>query len=164
MNKILWRDGRRYQRGSVAVETAIVFSFLVLFATLPSIFWAFYFFKYSAAQKAVHHAAHYLATAPRAEMMGAGPGGEPFALEVARKIIASEMAGMDPPAPDFGCHYRQAQGTVLPKTCTVTNNQLNTQALTQISVSITMGYVDPLTGEDSGLWISPFALVPYIGN
>lgn len=164
MNKILRRDGRRYQRGSVAVETAIVFSFLVLFATLPSIFWAFYFYQYSAAQKAVHHAAHYLATAPKAEMMGAGPDGEPFALEVARNIIASEMAGMNAPPPDFGCTYRLATGVIVPKVCSTANNLLNTHSLAQVNVSITMSYVDPLTGDDSGFYIAPNALVPYIGN
>jgi len=158
------RARRSCQRGSVAVETAIVFTFLVLFATLPSIYWAFYFYKYSAAQKAVHHAALYLATAPRAEMGVTGSNGEPIALNVARNIIASEMEGMSPPQPDFGCHYLLPGGLVAPKTCTIANFQLNTQVLTQVNVSITMSYVDPLTGGHSGLWISPNALVPYMGK
>lgn len=158
--------GRRwpYQRGSVAVETAIVFSFLVLFATLPSIYWAFYFYKYSAAQKAVHHAALYLATAPKMEMRQTGPGGEAIAFVVAKKLIASEMAGLGAPDPTFGCNYRQSPGGIVPKDCSVSNNVLNTQTLVQVSVSVDMSYVDPLTGSDSGLWISPYAVVPYIGN
>jgi len=164
MKTTLRRAGRTRQRGSVAVETAIVFSFLVLFATLPSIYWAFYFYQYSAAQKAVHHAAHYLATAPRAEMLGAGPNGEPFALAVARRIIASEMAGLNSPAPDFGCNYRQPSGTMIPKTCSTANNLANNQILAQVSVSLNMAYVDPLTGDESGLYVAPNALVPYIGN
>ncbi|MEW6020568.1 MAG: TadE family protein [Pseudomonadota bacterium] len=164
MNHTLRKAGQAYQRGSVAVETAIVFSFLVMFATAPSIYWAFYFYQYSAAQKAVHHAALYLATAPKVEMAVEGPDGEPLALAVARKIIATEMAGMGAPEPDFGCNYRQASGTAVPKTCNMTNALSTTQTLVQVNVAINMSYIDPLTGDDSGLWISPYALVPYIGN
>lgn len=155
---------RRAQRGSVAVEAAIVFTVLVLFATFPSIFWAFYFYRYSAAQKAVHDAAVYLSTAPRLEMVMAGPDGSPAPLTVAKNIIARELAGLSPPEPSIVCNYRLASGSIVPKICTTTSNQATNQTLVQLSVSIDMSYADPMTGSDSGMWIAPFAIMPYLGN
>jgi hypothetical protein len=155
---------RHFQRGSVAIEAAFVFIVLVLFATFPSIFWAFYFYKYSAAQKAVHDAVLYLSTAPRMEMVTVGPDGSPVALTLARKIIAKEMAGLSHPEPSIVCNYRLVSGTVVPKICNTTNNQATTQTLAQLSVSIDMNYIDPLTGTDSGLLISPYVIMPYLGN
>jgi Flp pilus assembly protein TadG len=164
MKQTLRAASRHYQRGSVAVEAAIVFTVLVLFATFPSIFWAFYFYKYSAAQKAVHDAALYLSTAPKLEMATAGPDGNPAALTLATKIIANELRGMGSPDPSIVCTYRQTSGSIVPKQCTLANNQAYNQTLLQLSVSINMSYVDPLTGSDSGLWISPYTIMPYMGN
>jgi hypothetical protein len=156
---------RQSQRGSVAVEAAIVFTVLVIFATFPSIFWAFYFYKYSAAQKAVHDAAVYLSTAPKLEMAMVGPDGSPAPLTVARKIVASELSGLGTLDPGIVCHYRLAtSSTVVAKPCTTINNLASNQTLVQLSVSIDMSYLDPMTGSDSGMWISPFAVVPYLGN
>lgn len=164
MRKTIQAARLHSQRGAVAVEAAIVFSFLVLFATLPSIYWAFYFYRYSAAQKAVHDAAVYLSTAPKLEMTTVGADGSPAALTVARNIIADELAGMSPPDPGIVCNYKQTSGIVVPKPCTTTNNLASNQALVQLSVSIDMIYINPITGGASDLWISPYALVPYVGN
>lgn len=164
MRRTLNAVRRHSQRGSVAVEAAIMFAVLVLFATFPSIFWAVYFYKYSAAQKAVHDAALYLSTAPRLEMAMAGPDGSPAALTVAKKIIEREMGGLSHPEPSIVCNYRLGSGTVVPKICSAANNQANNQTLAQLSVSIDMSYVDPFTGSDSGMWISPYAIMPYMGN
>jgi len=164
MKQTLQTARRHYQRGSVAVEAAIVFTVLVLFAGFPSIFWAFYFYKYSAAQKAVHDAALYLSTAPRLEMATAGPDGSPVPLLLAKKIIASEIAGPSRPDPGIVCHYRLASGSVVAKPCTTTNNQASNQTLVQFTVSIDIGYINPLSGSESGLWISPYAVMPYLGN
>lgn len=152
------------QYGAIVVEAALVLTFLVLFVTFPTVFYANYFYNYSAAQKAVHDAALYLSTAPKLEMAAQGPDGDPAALTVARKIIAQEMAGLSPPSLDVICGYRQASGAIVSKTCSSTNNQSSNQALAQLTVSMDMSYINPLTGSDSGLWISPYAVVPYVGN
>ncbi|HAV34950.1 MAG TPA: hypothetical protein DCX52_01100 [Massilia sp.] len=154
----------RTQRGAVAVEAAIVFTVLVLFATLPSIYWAIYFYRYSAAQKGLHHAALYLSTAPKVEMEVEGPDGNPAALTLAQNILDSEMAGMRPPDIEVLCGYRQASGNVSWRFCTTTNNRLSSQALTRLSVAISMNYISPLTGGESDLWIAPTIEVPYVGN
>lgn len=164
MKRLFQAPRRQSQRGSVAVEAALVFTFLATFLTLPSVFWAFYFYTYSSAQKAIHDAGLYLSTAPKLEMAAAGPDGRPAALTVARTIIAREMAGLNPPDPDVVCAYQQASGAIVSKSCSITNNQAYNQTLVQLTVSMDMSYVDPLTGSDSGMWISPYADVRYIGN
>jgi hypothetical protein len=123
-----------------------------------------YFYKYSAAQKAVHDAALYLSTAPKLEMTAAGPDGNPAALTLARKIIAKEMAGLSPPDPSIVCTYQQPSGFPVSKICTTTNNQDYKQRLIGFYVAIDMNFIDPLTGEDSGMRISPYADVPYAGE
>jgi hypothetical protein len=74
------------------------------------------------------------------------------------------MAGLSPPDPGIVCAYRQASGVVVPKPCSASNNQSYTQTLVQLTVSLDMSYKDPLTGADSGMWISPYADVLYLGN
>lgn len=154
----------RSQRGVIAVEAAVVLPILLILIAFPSLFWAFYFYKYSAAQKAVHDASLYLSTAPRLEMTAAGPDGDPAALTLAKKIIAKEMAGLNPPNPSIVCSYQQASGLLVSKQCTIVTNRDAKQSLVGLNVSMDISYIDPLTGADSGIMISPYANVPYVGN
>lgn len=167
--KRTWKAVKRpTERGAIAVEAAFVLGVLATFLALPSIFLAIYFYTYTAAQKAVHDAALYLSTAPKAEMTTAGPDGDPAALTLARKIITREMAGVIPGSvtldPGFVCVYRQPSGSSALKPCTLASNLAGNQTLIQFAVSLELSYVDPLTGNDSGLWISPYAPVRYVGN
>jgi Flp pilus assembly protein TadG len=152
------------QRGVAAVEAALVFVFLAVFVTAPSVYLAFYFFQYSAAQKAAHDAALYLSTSSRREMMNVGPDGtEPASLTLARSIVAKEMTGLTtatPPDPGIVCGYQQNPSTIGWKPCTTTN----TQPLVIVAVSIDMPFIDPLTGNDSGLMISAYTPMRYVGN
>jgi Flp pilus assembly protein TadG len=151
------------QAGAVAVEAALVISFLLIFVSAPSIYFAFYFYQYSAAQKAAHDAALYLSTAPRAEMTTAGPSGGPAAMTLAQAIIIKELAGSTneaPPDPSIVCGYQQGPTSIGWKSCTTTNNQ----PLVFVAVSIDMPFMDPLTGYDSGLMISAYNPMRYVGN
>ena len=141
---------------------------LTTFLALSSVTLAVYFYQYSAAQKAVHDAALYLSTAPRLEMTTAGPDGSPAAINLAKKIIANEMTGRVPYgailAPDILCGYRQAPGNIMPKSCTVANNQQTSQVLAEIYVSMDLPFLDPFTGSDLGWIIKSNAPVRYLGN
>ena len=166
MRRTLKATGRWYERGAIAVEAAIVLPILVLFIGLPSIKLAFYYRQYSAAQKALHDAVLYLSTAPRVEMITAGPDGNPAALTVANTIMAKELAGLVPSGtsldPNYICVY-QVGGNPAMKLCTVAHNQDPTHTLTQLGVSISVPYVNPLTG-DTDATFAPYAPVAYVGN
>jgi len=164
MRRILRAGNRHAQRGSVAVEAALVLPILILFLAFPSLFWAVYLYKYSVAQKAVHDAALYLSTAPRLEMTTTGPDGSPAALTLVKKVIGKEMAELKLSDLSVVCTYQQASGFPVPKICSATNNQDYKQNLVGIFVSIDMSYIDPVTGSDSGMRISPYANLPYVGN
>lgn len=155
---------RTRERGAVAVEAAFVFPFLITFFLFPSVVFAFYFFEYAAAQKAAHDAALYLSTAPKLEMMTAGPDGGPAAISLAKTIVAREMAGLGsadmPIDPSFVCGYQQTPTSIAWKQCTSTTSQ----QLVQLAVSVDLSFVNPLTGSETGWFISAYAPVRYVGN
>jgi Flp pilus assembly protein TadG len=158
---------RRYEGGAIAIEAAFMIPLLLVFLGLPSIYLAFYFRQYSAAQKAVHDAAIYLATAPKLEMTTAGPDNNFAALTLARKIIAREMAGVVPADvstdPTISCTYQVARATQV-RACTPATFKTDNFILVRFDVSIGFTYINPLTGRDSELYISPAAPVHYLGN
>ena len=158
---------RLYECGAIAVETAIVIPILLVFLGLPSVYLAFYFLQYTAAQKAVHDAALYLSTAPRVEMTTMGLNGTPAALTLAREIIEDEMDGVVPDGVPleigFSCLYRVA-GSPAMKPCSVTYNRDPNHTLAQLGVSIALPYINPLTGEETRLLLAPYAPIQYMGN
>lgn len=167
MKRPFTATGRRYERGVIAVEAALMLPILLLFLGLPSIFLAFYYRQYSAAQKAVHDAALYLATAPKVEVTTSGPDGNFAALTVARKIVEKEMAGVVadgvPIDPAVFCVYMVA-GAQQNKPCTITYTKNVTHTLYQLNVSMGFNYINPVTGSETDLLISPYAPVLYVGD
>ena len=167
MRRILKATRQRFERGAIAVEAAFVLPILLIIVGFPSVYLAFYCRQYSAEQKAVHDAALYLSTAPRTEMITAGPDGNPIALTLASTIMSKEMAGLVPSGTalnqGISCLYRMATSPMM-MPCTVANNQAPTQTLILIGVSMHVTYVDPLTGSDTGRAITTYAPVSYLGN
>ena len=166
--KRLHKAGRhRNEDGSVAVEAAVILPLLLIFLTLPSIFLAFYFRQYSATQKAVHDAALYLSTAPRAEMTTAGPDGNFAAITMAKKIIARELAGVIPSgqivSPEIYCKYRLGSGTPT-RGCTITYTKNPDYTLHEFDVGVAFNYINPITGSETSILIAPYAAVRYVGN
>jgi Flp pilus assembly protein TadG len=169
MKRTLKTIGRRYESGAIAIEAAFAIPLLLVFLGLPSIFLAFYFRQYTAAQKAVQDAAIYLSTAPKLEMTTAGPDNSFAALTLARKIIAREMAGVVPDGvvtdPTISCTYQIGTGTATQtRACTPAVFKSENQTLFRFDVSISFTFVNPLTGRDSDLLISPGVPVRYLGN
>lgn len=167
MNYSAARARRRHEHGAVAVEAAIVLPVLLLFLGLPSVFLAFYFLQYSAAEKAVHDAALYLATAPRIELTTSGGDGNAVAVGLARKIVEKELTGMIPvtvdATPAVFCIYLLG-GTPTTKPCTAALVKDVNHTLTQFDVSINYAYVNPLTGKETALLVSTYASTRYVGN
>jgi Flp pilus assembly protein TadG len=168
MRRTLKTAGRQYERGTIAVETAIVLPILLLFFGLPSVLYAFYFRQYTAVQKAAHDAAIYLSTAPRLEMTTAGPDGNFAALTLAKRIIARELAGIVPDGtpvdPIFTCYYRVSSA---PKgnACTPQILNLPNYTLFQFDVALNVPFVNPVTGRtDVTSYMAPVVTVRYVGN
>jgi Flp pilus assembly protein TadG len=168
MKRTLKATGRPYERGAIAVETAIVLPVLLLFVGLPSVLYAFYFRQYTAVQKAAHDAAIYLSTAPRLETATAGPDGNFAALTLAQKIIAKELAGvvLDGTSVDpvITCYYRVGTATKA-NACTPAIAKLPTNTLFQFDVAINVPFINPLTGSAvDSMYMSPVVTVRYSGN
>lgn len=94
---------RQSQEGSVAVEAAVCIAFILV----PLLFFIFFFGKffwhYTVAQKAIHNATLYMATAPLDEVRSGA------AAKLANFIIESETADLDSKtklAPVLQCGYR----------------------------------------------------------
>jgi len=103
------RLARPRQRGSVAIEMALVLSTLVVLLTVP-VFFARVFWYYSVAQKAAHDAARFLSTASQAELRTPGPNNTPSPVAaIARQIAETETAVldsvMDPKFIDVQCNF-----------------------------------------------------------
>jgi Flp pilus assembly protein TadG len=167
MKRIWSPTGRRREQGVVAVEAALVLPVLVLFLIFPSLYYALYFRQYSAAQKAVHDAALYLATASKVETTTSGPDGNLAALTVAAKIVEREMAGIVSDNvhvdPDIFCAYLVA-GSPMTRPCTITYSKNPAYVLNEFDVGIGFNYVNPFTGSETDSLIAPYAVVRYVGN
>lgn len=168
MRRTLKATGWQYERGAIAVETAIVLPILLLFFGLPSVFYASYFRQYTAVQKAAHDAAIYLSTAPRPETSTAGPDGNFAALTLAKRILAKELAGIIPDetsiAPVFTCYYRVGTATKA-NACMPAIANLPTNTLFKFDVAVNVPFINPLTGSAvDSMYMSPVVTVPYVGN
>ena len=83
----------RRQRGSAAVELALVLPTLVILMTVP-LFFARYFWHYTVAHKAALDAARYLSTVSVREMRSASLAAT--AGQIANGIAAEEIADLSP--------------------------------------------------------------------
>lgn len=170
MRRILNTTGQRHERGSIAVEAALMLPILLLFFGLPSVLYAFYFRQYTAVQKAAHDAATYISTAPRLEMTTAGPDSNFAALTIAKRIIAKELAGIVPDEvainPVISCMYLVGTGsTPQLNGCTPQIFKNSNNVLFRIDVAVNVPYIDPMTGSEvASLYMSPIAPVRYLGN
>jgi hypothetical protein len=98
------KTSMKRQRGSVAIELAVLFPILLMFVALP-IFYSRCLWHYTVAQKAAQDAARYLATLPKAEMTSPAlaSAAAARATEIARREIAELAPGSDIIGPIAHC-------------------------------------------------------------
>jgi Flp pilus assembly protein TadG len=95
MKTSLTRLFRRTERGSIAVEAAIVLPVLILFIAVP-LFAARIFWYYSVAQKAAHDGARFLSAVSRMEIQASTGGAEPGVAALAESIADDELEEIRP--------------------------------------------------------------------
>lgn len=153
---------RRYQRterGSVAVEAAIILPVLILFLAVP-LFLARIFWYYSVAEKAAHDGARFLSQATRIEIQGSNGGGEPGVAGLARAIANAELEEIRPglvgasAAPQ--CDGIPCDGLSIPSTVRMI---VRIRVRDQIFGFVT----DPLFGEE-GLLLTADVTIRYAGH
>jgi len=157
----------RRQDGSVAVEAALIIALILVPLMAFILLFGRYFWYYTVAQKAVHDATLYMASAPLADIRSSGAPG------LANHIIQSETADMDQTTrstlgPTTECWFRFPANApyLTPLACTTATM---TPVLVRTSVSMTV--VDPflapmtasLTGSD-GLPIIAQSTMRYVGR
>lgn len=144
------------ERGSVAVEFAVLLPILIVFLAFP-IFYARCFWHYTAAQKAAQDAARYLSMVPAAEMRSKklAKAAAAIAVEIAERELAELAPGTDMDPPQAICDGL-ACGSVAGK------------VPDKVRVFINFGMVDNLFGivetPRYGLQITADVTVRYVGN
>lgn len=156
MKKFPGRGFRRKERGSAAVEAAIVLPALILFLAVP-LFLARIFWYYSVAEKAAHDGARFLSQATRLEIQASSGGAEPAVVGLTKAIVNDELDGIRPglvgATPSVLCDGLICGGLSIPSTVRVA---------VQIRIrDEVFGFVtDPLFGGD-GLLLTADVTVHY---
>lgn len=150
------RYSRERQRGSAAIEVAVLLPIMLVFLMFP-FFYARCFWHYTAAQKAAQSAARYLAAVPAAEMRSRvlARAAAAVAVEIAQRELAELSPGtaFDPPqAICDGANCGSLPGTVP----------------TRVRVLINFGMVDNIFGVVDtgryGLQITADVTLRYVGT
>lgn len=145
------------QSGSASVELALVLPTLLFLMTVP-LFFARYFWHYTAAHKAAQDAARYLSTVSVREMRSAtlSVTAAQIAYGIAQEEIADLSPGKDAPVIDVRCGLRSCTGygsAAMPDT---------------VNVTVSMNMVDSVFGAvNTGFYGWPIvavAEVPYVGR
>lgn len=150
------RPPKGRQRGSAAVEAALILPILVIFLTVP-IYYARCLWHYTVAQKAAQDATRYLAQVPAAEMRSRklAQAAAGIALEIAQKEIAELAPGSTIDPPVVHCDNVPCGTTI--------NKVPNT-----VGVYITFSMYDTIFnisyGGRYGLVITADANMRYVGN
>jgi hypothetical protein len=153
------------ERGSVAVELAILLVFVLPPLLAAPLFYGRVLWHYTVAEKAVHDAARFLAAAPPGEMKMAGLNGEVLAVTAARALADQEVAELNTGS------YAPTVGI----SCDSTPFCPPSKPLPQyITVTIALTVEDPFLGaiiaeyfgggNTMGIHLEPTATFSYVGN
>lgn len=92
----LLRRTKRGERGSVAVEFAIVLVTILLPLLAGALFFGRFFWHYSVAEKAAQNAARFLASASPTELKIPSSTGEAMIVGAAKALAQAEIAELNP--------------------------------------------------------------------
>jgi|AraplaDrversion2_2_1032049.scaffolds.fasta_scaffold01266_25 Flp pilus assembly protein TadG len=159
MNSHLFENlprSRKRERGSSAIELALVLPILVTLLTFP-VFYARCLWHYTAAQKAAQDAARYMAGVPAAEMRSRRLAAD--AQRIAEEIARQEIAELAP-----GTYFDPPQVTCDGLSC----GSAIGRTPSKVRVYITFGMADTFFGVVDtgryGLLITADVTMRYAGN
>lgn len=137
------------QKGSVAVEAAVITTFILLPLFAFILFFGKYFWYYTVAQKAVHDATLYLASAPLADLRSNN------AAALSEEIIGSGLSDMDQTTlatkgVSIGCFYRIPANAQFLSLFPCSTNATPVVVRTSLSMTVTDPLLTPITGAIAG--------------
>lgn len=154
------------QRGAVAVEAAVITSFILLPLFAFILFFGKYFWYYTVAQKAVHDATLYIASAPLADLRSNN------AAALSEEIIDSGLSDMDQTTlgtkgVSIGCFYRVPANAAFLSLFPCSRNATPVVVRASLSMTVTDPFLSPITrpivGND-GIEILAGATMRYVGR
>lgn len=154
------------QRGSVAVEAALIITFILLPLFAFTLFFGRYFWYYTVAQKAVHDATLYLASAPLADLRSNN------AAALSEDIIGSGLSDMDQTTLatkglSIGCFYRIPANAQFLSLFPCSTNATPVVVRASLSMTVTDPLLSPFTGPIAGyegISILAGATMRYVGR
>jgi hypothetical protein len=157
------KNSSHRQKGAAAVELALVLPILIVFFTAP-LFFAIFFWHYTAVQKAAQDGARYLSTISEQEMRD--PTLALAAANTARAIIRGELAELIPEQNEIEIiTYCGTSASGARNLCTGVRDAQLPEA---VDVSVQFYLSDKFFGViDTGRYgwsVSAIATVPYVSN
>lgn len=154
------------QKGAVAIEAALVITFILIPLLAFVLFFGRYFWYYTIAQKAVHDATLYLASAPLVDLRSSG------ATSFAEGIIGRELADMDEATLSTkgviaACFYRIPANSPYLSLFPCSTNAMPVEVRASISMTVSDPFLWPFTGPmmgNEGLSILAGATMRYVGR
>lgn len=148
---------RQCEQGSVAVEAAVCMAFILLPLILFIFLFGRFFWYYTAAQKSVHDAALYMATAPLSEIRSNA------AATFANEIMTQEISdfGADTSAePSSECGYKISSGS----SRLAFRNCSSTVIPDAVQSSLILVVPMPFFFESEQIELVPIAVMRYAGK
>jgi hypothetical protein len=159
MSRTIIQKMRGSQRGTAAVEFAMILPLMVMILAVP-LFFARYFWYYQVVQKAATDSARLLASSTQVEIGSFNADlSEVAVARLARSIVAAETAEISTGAPihvEVMCSGSDCIGDRVPQTVRVL-----------ITMRIQDEFFGGLTdqfGGNAGLWVRADVTMPYVGN
>jgi Flp pilus assembly protein TadG len=149
-------SSRKRERGSAAIELALLLPILVTLLTFP-IFYARCLWHYTAAQKAAQDAARYMAGVPTAEMRSSVLAEQ--AQNTAQSIATQEIAELAP-----GKAFNPPQVTCDGLSCASTTGTVPAKVRVYISFGMADTFFGVVDTGRYGLLITADVTMSYAGN